>query len=137
MFAPMRHSPAALRRAARDESTRTVLIALVANMVVAMAKLVAGLLSGSSAMLAESAHSFADSVNEVLLGHSLRRSRQPADVRHPLGHGRERFLWAFIAAMATFIVGGCVSIGLAIRELAVGGPPDDALISWLVLAVAF
>jgi cation diffusion facilitator family transporter len=113
------------------------LIALIANLVVAAAKLVAGLLSGSAAMLAESAHSVADSVNEVILGLSLRRSRRPADVRHPFGHGRERFLWALIAAFATFLVGGCLSIGLAIRELAVGGPPDDTRIAWLVLVVAF
>jgi cation diffusion facilitator family transporter len=112
-------------------------VAFVANLVVAAAKLAAGLLSGSSAMLAEAGHSLADSLNEVLLGVSLLRAEAPADLTHPLGHGRERFLWAFMAAIASFLIGGCVSIGLAVREAVGGEPPGDILVPGLVLAVAF
>lgn len=122
---------------ADGESLRTVFIALAANIVIAGAKLVAGLLSGSPAMLAESAHSVADSLNEVLLGISLRRARRPADATHPLGHGRERFLWAFMAAIASFLVGGCLSVVLALRELRSPQSPGSALVSWIVLAVSF
>ena len=95
-----RRSATALRRAAEGESTRTIVIALLANIVIAIAKLIAGLVSGSTGMLAEAAHSAADSVNEVFLAVGLHRDRQPPDVTHPLGHGRERFLWAFMAAIA-------------------------------------
>ena len=116
---------------------RTIIIALAANVIIAAAKLVAGLLSRSSAMLAESAHSFADSFNEVLLGISLRRAQQPADAVHPLGHGREQFLWAFMAAIASFLIGGCVSVGLAIRTLELGGETTKAAIAWIVLIVSF
>jgi divalent metal cation (Fe/Co/Zn/Cd) transporter len=88
---------------------------------VAAAKLAAGLITGSVALLAEAGHSAADSVNELLLGLSLRRARRPADARHPLGHGGARFLWPFLAAIFSFLIGSCVSIALAIRELLVGG----------------
>src|SRR5450755_3443192 len=99
---PARRSRAALRTEQKSDSRRTLLIALAANIFIAVAKLIAGLMTGSTAMLAESAHSAADSINEVLLGISLHRARRPADDTHPFGHGRERFLWAFMAAIASF-----------------------------------
>lgn len=115
---------------------RTIAIALAANLVIAVAKLIAGLLSRSSGMLAESAHSFADSLNEVLLALSVRHARQPSDPDHPLGHGRAQFLWALLAAVASFVIGGCLSIGLALRSLRLGSETTRPLVSWVVLAVA-
>jgi cation diffusion facilitator family transporter len=134
---PRRRSATALRRAAEGESTRTIVIAFLANVVIAIAKLIAGLVSGSTGMLAEAAHSAADSVNEVFLAVGLRRDRQPADATHPLGHARQRFLWAFMAAIASFLIGGCLSIAMAIaglkaRHTVFGGPA-----AWIVLAISF
>jgi cation diffusion facilitator family transporter len=133
----VRHSLAALRAGESRGSQLSIAIALLANLVVAAAKLVAGLISGSVALLAEAGHSAADSVNELLLGLSLRNARRPADALHPLGHGGARFLWAFLAAIFSFLIGGCVSIGLAIRELLVGGAVERYLVAWIVLGVAF
>ncbi len=132
-----RRSAIALRRDEEGESPRTIVIALLANVVIGVAKLLAGLASHSSAMLAEAAHSVADCVNEVFLAIGLYRARQPADADHPFGHARERFLWAFMAAIASFLVGGCVSIGIAIRELEVRHPVAAGIAPWVVLAVAF
>lgn len=134
---PHRRSRAALERMKSQDSVRTIIIALVANVVIAVAKLITGLMSGSTALLAEAAHSFADSSNEVLLGISLRRAMKPADDRHPLGHGRERFLWAFMAAIASFLIGGCFSIGIAIHEMTHDGGTKHTLAAWIVLGVAF
>jgi cation diffusion facilitator family transporter len=133
----LRHSVAALRAGESGETQRSIAIALLANVVVAAAKLAAGLISGSVALLAEAGHSAADSVNELLLGLSLRRARRPADAQHPLGHGGARFLWAFLAAIFSFLIGGCVSIALAIRELLVGGAVERYLVAWIVLGLAF
>jgi cation diffusion facilitator family transporter len=136
---PPRHSNAALQSAAQGESVRTIVVAFLANVVIAVAKLVAGLVSGSAALLAEAAHSFADSLNEILLGASLFRARRPADATHPLGFGRERFLWAFLAAIASFLIGGGLSITLAIRNLRAPSVAGDggAGLAWVVLAIAF
>src|SRR5881394_4478656 len=134
---PHRRSRAALQKMGSRESARTILIALAANVVIAVAKLISGLTSGSTAMLAEAAHSLADASNEVLLGISLRRAAKPADDRHPLGHGRERFLWAFMAAIASFLIGGCFSVAIAIRQLTRGELTGSATAAWIVLAVAF
>src|SRR5580704_919696 len=110
-----RRSATALRRAAEGEGSRTIRIALFAN--IGIAKLIGGLVSGSTGMLAEAAHSAADSVNEVFLAVGVYRDRQPPDNAHPFGHGRERFLLAFMAAIASFLIGGCLSIAMAIAEL--------------------
>lgn len=136
---PPRHgrSRAAVWRLRHSESVRTVIIALVANVVIAIAKLIAGLMSRSTAMLAEAAHSFADSLNEIFLAISLKRARKPPDQLHPLGHGRERFLWALMAAVASFIIGGCFSVAMAIWALMMGGETGHTLAAWIVLAVSF
>jgi cation diffusion facilitator family transporter len=134
---PRRRSATALRREAQGESARTIVIALVANLVIGIAKLIGGLVSGSSGMLAEAAHSAADSVNEIFLAVGLYRDRQPADAAHPDGHGRERFLWAFMAAIASFLIGGCLSIALAIAALKTRHPVPRGLTPWIILAISF
>jgi cation diffusion facilitator family transporter len=133
---PQRRSATALRRAREGESTRTIVIAFFANLIIAGSKLAAGLVSGSTGMLAEAAHSGADSVNEIFLAFGLHRDRKPPDETHPMGHGRERFLWAFMASIASFLVGGCVSIFLAITHLK-GGSEIAGPWPWIVLGVAF
>ncbi|MEU2436068.1 cation diffusion facilitator family transporter [Streptomyces rubradiris] len=93
-----------------DRSTRvTVLVALAANLVIAVAKAAGGVLAGSPALLSEAAHSVADSLNEVFLLAALSRSRRPADSRHPFGYGKERFFWSLLAAVGIFVMGGCFS----------------------------
>ncbi|SEE15537.1 cation diffusion facilitator family transporter [Streptomyces sp. 2231.1] len=93
-----------------DRHTKvTVLVALAANLVIAVAKAVGGVLAGSPALLSEAAHSVADSLNEVFLLAALRRSRRPADERHPFGYGKERFFWSLLAAVGIFVMGGCFS----------------------------
>jgi cation diffusion facilitator family transporter len=117
-------------------STRTtVLIAGAANIFVGVIKLAAGIMVGSSAMLAEAAHSAADTLNQAFLLTSLRRGERPADPRHPFGYGQERYFWSLLAAFGIFIAGAGFSIfeGLVtLRRGSTGNP----LIAYLVLAVA-
>ncbi|MFJ3898066.1 cation diffusion facilitator family transporter [Streptomyces sp. NPDC090083] len=103
---------------ASDRKTRvTVLVALAANLVIAAAKAVGGLVAGSPALLSEAAHSVADSLNEVFLLAALRRSRRPADDRHPFGYGKERFFWSLLAAVGIFVMGGCFSVFQGVEAL--------------------
>src|SRR5687768_13434906 len=100
-----------------DESTSTVLVAGAANLAIAVAKLVGGLASGSAAMLAEAAHSVADTMNEVFLLAALKRSKKPADARHPFGYGMERYFWSLIAAVGIFVLGAGYSVFEGIRAV--------------------
>ncbi|MEV1021153.1 cation diffusion facilitator family transporter [Streptomyces sp. NPDC050264] len=93
-----------------DRKTRlTVLVALSANLLIAVAKAIGGLIATSPALLSEAAHSVADSLNEVFLLAALHRSRRPADRQHPFGYGKERFFWSLLAAVGIFVMGGCFS----------------------------
>ena len=119
------------------ESTRTVLVALGANLCVAVAKTVAAVISASASMLAEAAHSWADTGNQVFLLIAARRSVRPADPRHPMGHGREAYVWSLLAAVGLFVVGAAVSIWHGITELIhQSGGPENYVIAYAVLGIA-
>ena len=121
-----------MNAAPREQSLRTVLVALAANTTIAVAKGTAAALTGSPALFAETLHTVADGGNEVLLYVAIRRSRRPADASHPFGYGPERYYWALLAAIGMFVVGGVVSIWEGIRAL-VHPPELDAF--WAGVAV--
>ena len=98
------------KRSGHEATRRTVIIAGAANILVGLVKLAAGILSGSSAMLAEAAHSAADTLNQAFLLTSLRQADRPADRDHPFGHGQERYFWSLLAAFGIFIAGAGFSI---------------------------
>jgi cation diffusion facilitator family transporter len=120
-----------------SESVGTVVIAGLANLAIAAAKLGAGLLSGSAAMLSEAAHSLADTATEVFLFVALRRGGKEADEEHPFGYGKESFVWAFIAALFTFIGGAGFSIYHGVTTIIGGEESGHYLVSYIVLAVSF
>jgi cation diffusion facilitator family transporter len=119
------------------ESTGTVILAGAANLGIAIAKLVGGMISHSSAMLSEAAHSFADTITEILLFIALKRGNKPADDKHPFGYGRETYFWAFMASLCTFALGAGFSIWQGISTILHGEEQGDPLISYIVLAIAF
>jgi cation diffusion facilitator family transporter len=119
-----------------EESRATVLVALAINLLIAVAKAIAALATGSSALLAEAAHSVADSGNEALLLVALRRSSRPADLTHPFGYGAERFYWSLLAAIGIFVAGGVVGIYEGVRHLQEPEPLVRPLIAYGVLAIS-
>ncbi|MGN6869138.1 MAG: cation diffusion facilitator family transporter [Solirubrobacteraceae bacterium] len=117
-------------------SRRTVLIAAAANALVMITKLAGGLLSGSSAMLAEAAHSLADTTNQIFLLVSIELGSREPTPEQPFGYGRMRFLWTFMAAIATFLAGAVFAIGYGVYELFHGEKSTDYLIAYVTLAIA-
>ncbi|GGY19396.1 cation diffusion facilitator transporter [Streptomyces tanashiensis] len=114
-----------------------MIVAAVANLGIAAAKVVAGIVSGSSAMLSEAAHSVADTVTEAMLLTALKRSEKPADEDHPVGYAGERYVWALLAAVATFVGGAVFSLYDGIHTLTHGEEVGDPTISYIVLGIAF
>ena len=117
-------------------SNRVILTALAANVGIAVAKFVAAAVTGSSAMMTEGVHSLVDSANHVLLLYGTRRSRLPADARHPFGYGRELYFWSFVVAILVFSLGAGVSLYEGILHLIEPEPTTDPLIAFIVLGVA-
>lgn len=120
-----------------SESRTTVLVAFGANLGIAVAKFVGAALSGSAAMLAEGAHSVADTTNQVFLLVSLELGERPADEQHPFGHGQERFFWAFLAAVFIFVAGAAFSVWEGVHRLLSGGGEEGGYpVAMAVLVVA-
>jgi cation diffusion facilitator family transporter len=106
---------------------RPVVVALasvVIGIVLVIAKLVVGLLTGSLGILSEAAHSFLDLAASTFTLLAVRTARKPADKEHPYGHGRTENLAAFAEGMLLLFIAGLIAFE-AIRRLLGGGPPVD------------
>ena len=120
-----------------SESLLTVVIAFAANLAIAIAKSVAAVITGSASMVAEAAHSWADAGNEILLLIAERRSKRPPDRRHPLGYGKDAYIWSMFAAFGIFTAGAVVSIQHGIQSLLQPEAATDYLVAYIVLGISF
>jgi cation diffusion facilitator family transporter len=124
--------------AQRVRSTRrTVLIAGSANLVVALLKAAAGIVAGSSAMLAEAAHSVADTINQGLLLASLRLGERPGDRQHPFGYGQDRYFWSLLSAFGIFIAGAGFSVFEGVLALQGHHAAGSLVLAYGVLGASF
>ena len=119
-----------------SEQRVAVITALAANVAVAIAKFAAAAVTGSSALIAESLHSLADSVNEVLLLVGARRSRRPADLRHPFGYARYRYVYAFVVSLTVFWVGGVLALIQGVSRFSGHDSLGDPRWAYAVLGIA-
>jgi cation diffusion facilitator family transporter len=117
-----------------SESKKTVYAAMAANLAIAIAKTVAGVIGSSPAILAEAAHSVADTMNQVFLLVSLSLGDRKPDEEHPFGYGKERFFWAFLAAVFIFVSGAVFSLYEGLRALVTSEASEASFtISYAVL----
>jgi len=119
-----------------SDSMRTVVVALGSGLAVALAKAGAAVITGSTAMAAEAAHSLADSANDLSLFVAERRSSRPPDDQHPLGYGREAYFWALIAALGAFVAGAAFSLRDGIDELIHPSATSSFAVAYIVLVIS-
>lgn len=122
---------------AHTTSTRTLVVALAANLGIAASKFFAAWMTGSSAMLTEGVHSVVDSTNQLLLMWGRRAAKRPPDKLHPFGYGRELYFWSFVVAVLVFALGAGVSVYEGIIHIAHPEPAVDPLVAYAVLLIAF
>jgi cation diffusion facilitator family transporter len=120
-----------------NQSLLTVLIAFLANLLIAIAKSVAAVVTSSASMLAEAAHSWADAGNEIFLLIADRRSDRGPDSRHPMGFGREAYVWSMFAAFGLFTAGAVVSIWHGVQQLLEPEEASNFRVAYIVLGIAF
>lgn len=112
---------------------KAILFAFSANFGIAIAKSVAAFFTGSSSMLAEAIHSYADTVNQLLLLLGMHRAKRPPDDEHPLGYGKVSYFWSFIVAIMLFSMGGLFSVYEGWHKLHATDPIQHVWIALLVL----
>lgn len=116
-------------------STRVIVIALLANLGVAAAKLVGAAVSGSAALLAEGIHTVVDCTNQVLLLVGAKKAQKAPSRTHPLGYGREAFFWSFVVAILLFSLGGLFAIYEGIEHFEHPEPVGSAVVGLVILAI--
>jgi cation diffusion facilitator family transporter len=118
-------------------STRTLVVALIANLGIAASKFVAAAITGSSAMLTEGVHSVVDSTNQLLLMWGRRAAKRAPDKFHPFGYGRELYFWSFVVAVLVFALGAGVSVYEGVLHILHPEPAVSRVIAYAVLLIAF
>ncbi|WP_269045844.1 cation diffusion facilitator family transporter [Paenarthrobacter sp. Z7-10] len=113
------------------------MLAFIVNLVIAIAKTITAVLTGSASMTAEAAHSWSDAGNEIFLLVADRRSRKPRDKSHPMGYGREAYVWSMFAAFGLFVAGAVFSVMHGVQSLFAPEPAEDFIVAYVVLAVSF
>jgi cation diffusion facilitator family transporter len=124
-------------RGSTGATRKTVLIALFANAAVCIVKLAGGLMAASSAMLAEAAHSLADTTNQAFLLVSIGLSDREPTPDQPFGYGQARFLWTFMAAVGMFVAGAIFAVGYGVYALLHPKEESALIIAYVTLLIAF
>ncbi|MET4083426.1 cation diffusion facilitator family transporter [Pedobacter sp. UYP30] len=118
-------------------ANKSIYSALAANLLIAVTKFVAGAFTSSSSMIAEGIHSTVDTSNQLLLLYGLKKSKKPADERHPFGYGKELYFWSFIVAIMIFALGGVVSITQGIYHIINPEELKSPTWNYVVLGLSF
>jgi len=120
----------------QNESVKSILLALLANLGIAITKTIAAVVTKSGAMMAESIHSFADCANQGLLFWGLKASRKKPNPEHPLGYGKEIYFWSFIVALILFSMGGLFSVYEGIHKVSAHEGLRNTNVAIIVLVVS-
>ena len=120
----------------QEGSKKAIVAAFLANLAIALGKLVGFLITGAASMLAESVHSFADSGNQGLLFLGGARARKTATPEHPFGFGRERYFWSFVVALVLFTLGGLFALFEGIEKLREPHEIEGAGVAFAILLLA-
>ena len=119
---------------AEADSSRTVLMAMTGNSLILVLKAIVYLRTGSSAMLAETVHTLADTLNQALLWMGVRQSQAAPDTRHPYGYGKAAYFWSLVSALGLFWCGAGVSVFHGLLTLAQPTHIQATMDMWAVLA---
>jgi cation diffusion facilitator family transporter len=121
---------------AHEGSLKVILGSLAGNAAIALAKIIAAVLTGSGSMLGEAIHSVADCMNQLLLLVGARQARKPASASHPMGYGRSAYFWSFLVALMLFFGGGVFSIREGIEKVHEHGGVDHLAVALTILLIS-
>jgi cation diffusion facilitator family transporter len=98
------------------ESRKFLLAGVLANLVLALAKIVGGLLGRSHALVADGIESSLDVLSSAMMWGAIKYAERPPDREHPYGHGKMESLAAVTGSFLLIIAG--LALGLqSLREI--------------------
>lgn len=118
-----------------ESSKKVIFAALAGNLLIALTKFVAAVVTGSSAMFSEGIHSVVDTGNQILLLYGFKRAKLPADEQFPFGHGKEVYFWSFVVALLVFSLGAGVSVYEGVMHILDPAPISNPSVNYIVLAL--
>lgn len=115
------------------KSGKVVLIAVGINSLNFLFKACGWLYSGSHSMFAESIHSLADTINQLILAYGIHKSTQMADSDHPYGYSNMKYVSSLISGVGIFCVGAGLSVYHGITGLMHPEPVENFFWAFLIL----
>ena len=111
------------------------ILGIVFNLIIFSAKLVAGILSFSVAVIADAMNNLSDFMTSIITMFGFKISGRPADKEHPYGHARFENVTALITACIIFFIG--IEVGRAgIDKIISNGKTDFSTITIIILSVS-
>jgi len=85
--------------------TKVLIHSFITNTILALVKIVSGIIGASGALIADGVHSLSDTLTDVfaILGHKL--SMKPADNEHPFGHGKMEYITCIVIGLVIMTMG--------------------------------
>lgn len=112
------------------------LLSLVANLSLALVKLLTGFLGSSYALIADGVESLADVFSSLLIWNGLRIADKPADTDHPYGHGKAEAIAGLLGAAALLISAGLIAVSAVHELITPHAPPAFFTIPVLIAIIA-
>jgi cation diffusion facilitator family transporter len=119
------------------EGRAMIIVSFLANVLVAIAKTGAALITRSSSLRTEAVHSWVDVGNECFVVVAARKSLRPADEVRPFGYGRESYVWSLFASIGTLMFGAVIGVWQGVQELGAHGAGAHYVVGYVVIGVSF
>jgi len=113
-----------------------IFAAMGANLLIAVIKFVASMITGSSAMFSEGIHSLVDTGNQILLLYGMKRAAKSPTDAHPFGYGKEIYFWSFVVAVLIFAIGGGISLYEGIHKISHPEPIKNYILNYIILGIS-
>ena len=120
----------------KQDSAKTVFLALSVNFFIGLIKSFVAIFTSSSAMFSEAVHSFVDSFNQFLLWFGIKQAKKDKPLIYPLGRGREEYFWTLVVAVLIFTIGGLVSLEHGIEALNHPKKLENLFVSITILSIS-
>lgn len=122
----------------KNYGTLSSIVGITVNFILAAFKMLAGLLSGSVAIIADAFNNLCDSGTSVITLISFKISSKPADKEHPFGHARIEYIASMIVSFIILLVGAELLLDSGKTLLGIGEAKntDITYVTIIILAVS-